>query len=501
MSEQKIILGPPGCGKTTYLLGLVDKEMSSGVDPSKIGYFSFTKKATTEAITRACTKFKKKREDFPYFRTLHSLAFQQLRLSKEQVMAPSNYRSIGESLGLQFSDYMNFDEGVPVGSKTGDQCIWMVGMSRARLITLKEQWQNSDSELDWHQLKLFDDTLTAYKDSTGLMDFSDMIDACTDRCEPLDIEVAFVDEAQDLSKQQWQMIQYMCMYAKRIYIAGDDDQAIYRWSGASVEHFAELEGERMVLNQSYRLPRSIHALCCRIAAKIKQRIPKTWSPRNEEGSVTYLSSLDDIAWKEGTYLILARNQYLLQGVEEFVKRAGIPYSLSRRSSVNKDHIRAIVSWEKLRKGELVDTDEVRLIYKFMKSGVGVARGFKLLKGIDDNAHISIEWLKEQGGLLVDTIWHEALSGIPAEDREFYLIAKRRGEKLSREPRVHISTIHGVKGGEADHVVLISDMAYRTFQDYQKNPDDEHRVAFVGASRAKQSLSILMPQTNRAYDYR
>ena len=75
----KIILGPPGTGKTEYLLRRVEEELADDIQPQEIGYFSYTKKAAREARDRALVKFPHlNKKHFKYFRTLHSLAFQEL---------------------------------------------------------------------------------------------------------------------------------------------------------------------------------------------------------------------------------------------------------------------------------------------------------------------------------------------------------------------------------------------------------------------------------------
>ena len=45
MEKTKIILGPPGTGKTHNLLNLVEKELAKGTPPDRIAFVAFTKKA------------------------------------------------------------------------------------------------------------------------------------------------------------------------------------------------------------------------------------------------------------------------------------------------------------------------------------------------------------------------------------------------------------------------------------------------------------------------
>ena len=89
---RKIIYGPPGTGKTYYLMNELEKVLQK-VEPSKIGYFTFSRNAAQEGKSRAMDKFNLTEKDLPYFRTLHSFCFNILGLKKENVMQEKDFVS------------------------------------------------------------------------------------------------------------------------------------------------------------------------------------------------------------------------------------------------------------------------------------------------------------------------------------------------------------------------------------------------------------------------
>lgn len=68
---------------------------------------------------------------------------------------------------------------------------------------------------------------------------------------------------------------------------------------------------------------------------------------------------------------------------------------------------------------------------------------------------------------------------------------------SKECNIHFSTIHGAKGAEADHVILLTDVSPSTYD--QINRDSEHRVWYVGVTRAKEQLTIVEPKGPTYYE--
>ena len=481
---KRLILGGPGAGKTTRLLEVMDEELSHGLKPYSIAFVSFTKKAVTEACQRAVLKFKLKEKDFLFFRTLHSLCYRQLGIKPNQVMRPEHLREIGNLLGVPIIGKMMIDNDS--GMWDGDKMLFMDNLARNVKQDLKDIWQQTDWDLSWPMVELFSKTLKAYKQKRGLIDFTDMLQNFVQDGDDIGVEVAIIDEAQDLTPLQWQVVDIAFAEVKRFYIAGDDDQAIYEWSGADINRFLGLEeNEREILPYSYRLPKMIFNEAMTLIKKIDKRYEKKWQPRDDLGKVTRCYSLDQIDLTiPGTWLLLARNVCFLSILQEICVVQGISYTMRGSfASVNPGEVQIIQEYERLRKGGV--TNEIK--------------GEEILRYLDQPRNLIPGAYRLSGLVSFDPgIWHDAMTGLTADKRSYYLTILKAGRKLTGIPKVHLDTIHGVKGGEADNVVLLTDLTRATEEHWEKNPNAENRIFYVGMTRAKQNLYLVTPTTDRGF---
>lgn len=475
----------------------MEVELARGLAPNRLAYLTFTKDARKVALRRACEAFNKAEEDFPFFKTLHSICYHELNMSIGGMVNQKYLQEFGKLLGIKFSyrmrhmadDMLDF----PQGSELGDRLLQFDHVRRHSLQTYDEAWRGVfDDDVTPHRARHFVRTYQEWKRAEGLRDFTDLLEQAS---IPLAVDVVIVDEAQDLSRLQWATLHRLCRFASRMYIAGDDDQAIYTWAGASPDAFIEHPGEVRVLGKSHRLPERVYALADRIVRRIRVRQPKEWRPRDFDGSVSYRGDSSGLPFdREGRWLVLYRHHYLVEELEQEVRLRGLTYSRNDKPAPGAEWGKAIIFWERLRRGRELSWAETN----FVLDGIAVDQGItkqalSSFRKSPRDAVFSSSTLSTTFGLQnIERPWFEALTKIRPTDVSYLraIIRSSGADALVGQPRVHLSTIHAAKGSEAENVVLMTETSRRVREDIDLKPDDERRVFYVGVTRAKETLTVV-----------
>jgi DNA helicase-2/ATP-dependent DNA helicase PcrA len=486
------LFGPPGSGKTTYLLETVAKELEAGTHSVDIGYFAFTRKAAFEARDRAIEKFPHLNADtdFPWFRTLHSLAYSCLGVESKDIMSAKDYAEFAKSVGLNVATTTDGDDFVV---RADNAILNEINIARIKGEDLRTHYNRSNIDIEWYHFEYVERSYRKFKEAKMLMDFTDLLEQIVEQPERLPtLQALIIDEAQDLSKLQWKLVMQLADKAQRTWIAGDDDQAVYVWAGADVESFLSCDGDVHVLNQSYRVPSKIHSFADKIVRRIQQRQPKEWSPRTEGGEINYYNDFQQVDISSGQWLVMAATNYMLNDMHEWIKSQGLLFERHGHKSISEAVLSAVIGWERLRAGKDINYAMLKQVYRYLGVGM-VARGHRTLKEAEPEDMFSMEDLKEKHGLLTDAIWHEALGKIGEDKRDYLVAVLRRGTKLTAKAPIQLSTIHGAKCGEADNVLLMTDLSPRFAKEYEYNADSIHRLLYVGVTRTRQALHIVLPK--------
>ena len=531
--HRHIVIGPPGTGKTTYLKNKVEELLKSGACTSQeIGYFSFTVKAAEEIRDRVMVNEKISKEQvkilFPYFSTLHSLAYRRLQLQQAQIMDDNDYAELSRLTGHEYVNKMRKGNGVDIAMPTAkSEYQDIINLAYAKYPDDEDRLAKIFRETTLNNygarnmIEQMDLDLRKFKEDRDKYEYVDyFINFIKNRNAP-QLKYLFIDEAQDLSKQQWQVVDMLQQEsgALETYVAGDDDQAIFRWAGADIEHFiamAKNDANTIIpLTQSYRIPKSVHTLATKLAQSISQRIPKEYKPRDEAGTRKVLNIRPlNKGLQEGNWLILCRTHEIVKQVSESLEAYGWLYKRYGSSVISFKYIEAIRGWTKLQKGESISGVDCDTIYHHMDS-TRIKRNYGVFKGQHEGMYNLDTLIKEYGlrediklsstktASVKDITWYDMLNGKGLRKRIPYLRSiMRSGNKLDAIPRIEVSTIHASKGGERDNVMLITDLSfgpYKSSTETQQGKDDEARVFYVGATRAKKELHIVH-RTEGQYEY-
>ena len=497
------------CGKTTFLLSRF-RECLSYTCIDKIGYFSFSKQAAYEALERAAKHIELEGSDRLVFSTLHSFAYRLLDLRQEDVFNNKHERVFSAKMGLKRQ--WDNDQGVFATTKD-DRIAALVKYATVTNTPVEVAWKEFAYELPWLEVKRYVDGLNEYKKLYNLLDFNDMILRSMDADNIPEFDYLFIDECQDTSKIQWDFIRQKLMpRTKVLYLVGDDDQTIFNFAGASSKDFVEFPCDEMIcLDQSYRVPQKVQEIADRVISRVDHRIPKNWKPRKDSGndeSVKFapnILSLKELMRKKGSWLILARDNYILGQTRKMLRAAGIYYA----ERIKNFGVRTAEAWVPALPKEVFQA--AHTYWTFKQLGFVSTEGFiAMLKYMNkselaaeiqdepiiDETNCPAEILKM---IKTETAFN-ALKGISQRDLDYlwalYMNNEIDDNFILKPPRIRLATIHAVKGSECSNVVLLTDISPQSHYglNHKNRYDEELRIIYVGLTRARDCLWIVKPQT-------
>jgi len=504
MNNYHKILGPPGTGKTTHLIDLVGKAINTGMKPEDICFITFSRAGILEAKERAKQKFNLTHDDLRNFTTIHAMCFRALQLSRDRVFSGKILGVFAKQLGLKLT--WETDEGVYVTTKD-DKIMNIINYAEVTKQDLKVVWENYKDNVPWYELIRVYKAMQEFKLKNKLVSYNDMLVKVAQDTEIKlpSFKCLFVDEAQDSSTIQWNVIKNKLLgQVENVYFAGDDDQAIFTWAGANVDEFIELEAETTVLGQSFRCPKLVQGIADRVTNRMAKRLEKSWKPIDSVGNVQVIQHLYDIDMSKDKWLLLGRNRAILKHFEKDLRAKGYYYEM-KDSSMNSR------AWK-----PSIDLDFFNLVQKYWyfqeyrmsdkKSLLELLAHTKLAEKIQINKSEIPDFITSQNTpyeikKYFDTYdWPEGIITYPFNSKRYIQAMIKRGEKLSEVPRTRLSTIHSIKGGECKNVILSLDLSAASYEALQnKNSrDEELRVLYVGLTRSSENLYLLYPQTNMNY---
>lgn len=494
------IVGPPGCGKTTRLMALIQKACER-YDPAAIGAVSYTNAAVEEIKDRISQAAGVSKEAARNTRTIHSHCFNLLELKSDNVADTS--KRIKEwnewhpkwAISTGKDDDDDPFENDPA-LRDNQKCFALMNVLRNRMIPVN-QWNDPETEFLYHDW-------TEWMEMNGYIDYTGMLEKTLKEHLIPDIDILFVDEAQDATPLQIAILQMWAEKAVSTLFVGDSDQAIFRWAGAVPEAFINLQHEHYTtLSQSYRVPKAIHRYATKIIRQALNREDVPYSPTDEEGEIIGGVPEPDLSL-DGTHMIIARCGYQLTRWRRWLAGHHIvwhnPYRPAAKqwNPTNTKQWKAAKTYIQLKNGEEIKGDDVRrMIQELPVNG-------NLVNGVKTAAHdYHLPERVDFFDLVVSKLFTNEFLEFKRPVQEVFrlkgmaheLIPGMSENDIVRQPRVVLGTIHSVKGGEADHVWVdtgTSTQCARAMMNDTEAYWDEVRVAYVAVTRARKTLGLIVP---------
>ena len=289
----------------------------------------------------------------------------------------------------------------------------------------------------------------------------------------------FIDEAQDSSLAQQNLIDICTKRNTRFFSFGDGFQTINSWAGADENAFANFNKrsnvKQFVLRTSYRCSR-------KVIEKAKELVPDLNVYENaSEGNVAYNVSLDNI--KNGDLVLCRLTSPLVKLYLKFLNE-GKKVAIKGVEIGNEiiDNIKCI---------DINDISDLKKILKInlIKKWEEIAEMYQTdLKSVAGNPDITLMY---DDILTLDIISEGVTTKEELMEKINTLFTKVKDNNIEDKTKIHLSTVHRAKGLENDNVFILcpslmpNKMAVR---DWEKK--SEHNLIYVAWTRAKKTLNFV-----------
>ncbi len=393
LSGPLLVLAGAGTGKTRVITFRIAKLIQSGIAPQKILGVTFTNKAATEMQERLDLILGRRGENRPFISTFHSLCVRILRRHIEALGYPA-----------RFTIYNRGDQEALARSVLREIKVSDTLLSPAQLLYIIGDWKNRSlgpdqavMECDTDRDHLAGVAYRRYQQAlkhSGAVDFDDLL-LLTERLfkqqpdirlqEAAMFDHLLIDEYQDTNYSQYQIVSALAEGHRNLCVVGDDDQSIYGWRGAEVEHILRFhkdwpDAKVVRLEENYRCTGAILQLANSLigfnqtrhekvlrAARGLGEAPKIHQYPNEEkeAAETVYSirrRLEQRGAEPRDFAILFRTNEQPRPFETELRKARLPYVLvGGMSFFDRKEVKDILAYMKIVEGSADEVSVLRIL--------------------------------------------------------------------------------------------------------------------------------------------
>lgn len=475
-----------GSGKTSTLI----KCISLIPEDKRILFCAFNKEIVKELTTKVG-----KRQNVD-IKTIHSLGFSILMRNfkgidvvphhtkyREYVMNNISYLSTLNTYALGRKKFLKFINNI---------CS-LIDYSRYNLYETHKDIQKlikrHDIDIIGDEIDVTIQALQWGKENIDRIDYGDMVwlpNVLFLKTYGFDYDYIFVDEAQDLSTVQRELLMKCQKMGTRYAFFGDENQSIYNFAGADIESFRKLKS----IPNTISLPLSISYRCAENIVKFAQNYVSNIESNNDgrKGEVIRNGKISDIEY--GDMVLCRNNAPLIKLYNELIKLGKTCYIKGKDIGINLKEMVESVDQDELNVDLTKDGVFVRLYQNLFET----RNNEMILSGLDEETIMNDSKLSNKLDMIKAL---ETLSeGINTKQELIEKIENIFSDK--KQEGISLSTVHKSKGLESKNVYIAcaSLMPSKTaIQKWEK--EQEHNLMYVAFTRAKDKL-VFLDENDFAY---